>query len=321
MTSQPNSLDILTSVLNEEVCLPELYERIKKVMGAHSSYSWRLIVCDNGSIDASWQIIQSLSVQDSRVLGIRMSRTFPLDSAFTCGLDLATADAVVIMASDLQDPPEVIHRFLEKYEEGYEQVVAKVIRRESVPFIRRMLSKAFYELANRLTKDMIPKGVSDFRLLNRPAYVAARSLRERNRFLRGLIAWTGFKTAEIEIERPPRFGGESKFVSLKLSGVLQWAFGAIFAHTTAPLIWISVLGVFFSIVSVVSTAILSLFWIIRGVPFAGFGTIVGFVCLGFSLVLLSIGVIAQYLALIYEEVKGRPIYVIAQRTDESRLHQ
>jgi glycosyltransferase involved in cell wall biosynthesis len=289
-------------------------------MDAHPSYSWRLIVCDNGSIDASWQIIQSIAAQDARVLGIRMSRTFPLDSAFTCGLDLATADAAVIMASDLQDPPEVIHRFLEKYEEGYEQVVAKVIKRESVPFVRRQLSKAFYELANRLTKDLIPKGVSDFRLLNRPAYVAARSLRERNRFLRGLIAWTGFKTAEIEIERPPRFGGDSKFVSLKLSGVLQWAFGAIFAHTTAPLIWVSVLGVFFSAVSVIATTILSLFWIFRGVPFAGFGTIVGFVCLGFSLVLLSIGVIGQYIALIYEEVKGRPIYVIAQRTDESRLH-
>jgi glycosyltransferase involved in cell wall biosynthesis len=317
---QSNSLDIITSVLNEEVCLPELYERIKNVMEAHPTYSWRLIISDNGSVDASWKIIQSLAVQDTRVLGIRMSRSFPLDSSFTCGLDLATADALVIMASDLQDPPEVIHQFLDKYEEGYEQVVAKITKRETVPFVRKVLSKIFYELANRLTKDMIPKNVSDFRLLNRPAYVAARSLRERNRFLRGLIAWTGFKTAEIEIERPPRFGGDSKFVAYKLSVILPWAFGAIFAHTTAPLIWVSVLGVFFSIVSVIATAILSLFWIFRGVPFAGFGTIVGFVCLGFSLVLLSIGVIAQYIALIYEEVKGRPIYIIAQRTDESRLH-
>lgn len=316
MEVQTRTLDILSSVLNEEVCLPELYERISNVMSSHPTYAWRLIVCDNGSVDSSWKIIQDLACKDSRVLGIRMSRTFPLDSAFTCGLDLATADAVVIMASDLQDPPEVIHQFLQKYEEGYEQVVAKIVKRESVPFIRRVLSNAFYELANRLTKNLIPKGVSDFRLLSKTAYEAARSLRERNRFLRGLVAWTGFKTAEIEMERPPRFGGDSKFVSLKLSGVIQWAFGSIFAHTTAPLIWVSVLGVFFSVLSAFATAVLSLFWIFKGVPFAGFGTIVGFVCLGFSLVLLSIGVIAQYIALIYEEVKARPIYIIAQRTDD-----
>jgi len=312
------TLDILSSVLNEEVCLPELYERINKVMASHPTYSWRLIICDNGSVDSSWKIIQDLAESDSRVLGIRMSRTFGLDEAFTCGLDLATADAAVIMASDLQDPPEVIHNFLEKFEEGYEQVVAKITSRETVPFVRRIMSNAFYQLANKMTKNVIPKGVSDFRLLSRPAYLAARSLRERHRFLRGLIAWTGFKTAEVEIERPPRFGGDSKFVAIKFSVTIQWAFGAIFAHTAAPLIWVSVIGVFFSVVSALATAVLSIFWIFKGVPFAGFGTIVGFVCLGFSLVLLSIGVIAQYIALIYEEVKGRPIYIIAQRTDERK---
>jgi len=285
-------------------------------MANHSEYNWRLIICDNGSIDRSWQIIRELSERDSRVLGIRMSRTFTLDSAFTLGLDIATADAAVIMASDLQDPPELISEFLEKFEAGYEQVVAKIIKRNSVPFVRRNLANLFYVIANKATNNLIPRGVSDFRLLNRRAYLAAQSMKERNRFLRGLIAWTGFKTAVVEIERPDRFAGDSKFVDIKIRKVLTWAVAAILSHTSAPLIWLSVFGFTMSALSFLGTIIMSAFWIFQGVPFAGYGSIVGLISLGFSLLLLAIGIIAQYLALIYEEVKGRPIYIVAERTDE-----
>jgi polyisoprenyl-phosphate glycosyltransferase len=310
------SLDIITSALNEEECLIELYDRLVLVMANHSEYNWRLIICDNGSIDRSWQIIRELSERDSRVLGIRMSRTFTLDSAFTLGLDIATADAAVIMASDLQDPPELISEFLEKFEAGYEQVVAKIIKRNSVPFVRRNLANLFYVIANKATNNLIPRGVSDFRLLNRRAYLAAQSMKERNRFLRGLIAWTGFKTAVVEIERPDRFAGDSKFVDIKIRKVLTWAVAAILSHTSAPLIWLSVFGFTMSALSFLGTIIMSAFWIFQGVPFAGYGSIVGLISLGFSLLLLAIGIIAQYLALIYEEVKGRPIYIVAERTDE-----
>jgi glycosyltransferase involved in cell wall biosynthesis len=310
------SLDIITSALNEEECLVELYNRISAVMGRRPNYQWRFIICDNGSIDRTWEIIDGLSKKDSRVLGIRMSRTFTLDSAFTLGLDLATADAAVIMASDLQDPPELIGDFLEKFEAGYEQVVAKIVKRNSVPFVRRHLSNLFYVIANKATNNMIPRGVSDFRLLNRRAYQAAQSLKERNRFLRGLIAWTGFKTAVIEIERPERFAGDSKFVDIKIRKVFNWAVAAILSHTSAPLVWLSIFGFTMSTISFLATIVMSGFWIFQGVPFAGYGSIVGLISLGFSLLLLAIGIIAQYLALIYEEVKGRPIYIIAERTDE-----
>ena len=310
------SLDIITSALNEEECLVELYNRISIVMDTRPNYQWRFIICDNGSIDRTWEIIYGLSKNDSRVLGIRMSRTFTLDSAFTLGLDLATADAAIIMASDLQDPPEIIGEFLEKFEAGYEQVVAKIVKRNSVPFVRRHLSNLFYVIANKATNNMIPRGVSDFRLLNRRAYQAAQSMKERNRFLRGLIAWTGFKTAVIEIERPERFAGDSKFVDIKLRKILNWAVAAILSHTSAPLVWLSIFGFSMSTISFLATIVMSGFWIFQGVPFAGYGSIVGLISLGFSLLLLAIGIIAQYLALIYEEVKGRPIYIIAERTDE-----
>jgi dolichol-phosphate mannosyltransferase len=140
-------------------------------------------------------------------------------------------------------------------------------------------------------------------------------MQERNRFLRGLIAWTGFKTAVIEIERPARFAGESKFAHFPMRKAAKWAIGAILAHTTAPLIWLSVLGFIFSLVSLVTTAVFTIIWFASGVPFAGFGTIVGVITLGFSIIMLSIGILAHYLALVYDEVKARPIYLIAERTD------
>jgi dolichol-phosphate mannosyltransferase len=313
------SIDIITSALNEEDCLPEFFARINKVMFAHPEYDWKMIVCDNGSSDSTWEIISNLAIESPRVLGVRMSRTFTLDSAFTMGIDIATSDAVIIMASDLQDPPEVIHEFLRKFDEGFEQVVAKVVSRQHVPFIRRNLSNIFYVIANRATNNMIPRGVSDFRLMIRTAYEATKKLRERNRFLRGLIAWTGFRTAIVEIDRPDRFAGDSKFVKIPLKRVIKWAISSILSHTSAPLTLIAVMGFFLSATSILATLVASMIWIFSGVPFAGFGTILGVVLVGFSLTMFAIGIIAQYIALIYEEVKERPLYLIAERTDQKNI--
>ena len=161
--------------------------------------------------------------------------------------------------------------------------------------------------------------MSDFRLMNRVAYTAAKQMKERNRFLRGLLAWTGFNTAVVDIERPQRFAGDSKFLEIKILSVVRWAATAILAHTSAPLIAVSIMGIGMSIFSFLLTVIFSLLWLFSGVPFAGFGTIVGFVTFGFSLTMLAIGIIAQYVALIYDEVKSRPIYVIAERTDTTQF--
>jgi dolichol-phosphate mannosyltransferase len=166
---------------------------------------------------------------------------------------------------------------------------------------------------------MIPRGVSDFRLLSKGAYQATQKMRERNRFLRGLIAWTGFRTAIVEIDRPARHAGESKYEKIPIRKSLKWAISAILSHTSAPLTFISIMGFILCTISITATVIFSLIWILKGVPFAGFGTIVGVVLIGFSLTMLAVGIIAQYIALIYEEVKGRPLYLIAERTDENLL--
>lgn len=309
------SLDIITSALDEEDCLNEFISRVQVVMSEHPDYSWRMIICDNGSIDRTWEIIRARAEEFENIVGVRMSRTFSFDAALTMGLDRASADAAIIMASDLQDPPEIIHRFIEKYEEGYEQVVAKVIKRQYVPFARRVLSTIFYSIVNKVTNNMIPRNVSDFRLLSRSAYLASRQLRERNRFLRGLLAWSGFKTFEVLVVRPPRFAGESKFMKFRLRTVIRWAVSAIFSYTATPLHFVSVLSFLFSMISIFTTVVLSLVWIANGVPFDGYGSIIGLLTLGFSVILAAIGVICQYLANIYDEVKQRPIYVIAETTE------
>ena len=309
------TLDIVTSAYNEEECVLELYRRVENVMSLHPVYNWRIIFCDNNSTDNTWQLIEQLARNSDKVLGVRMSRTFSLDAAFTMGIDLASADVLVIMTSDLQDPPEIISDFLREYELGFDQVLAKVIKREHVPFLRRKLSDVFYWIANKATDNMIHRGVSDFRLLSRKSYLAARQMQERHRFLRGLLAWTGFKTSIVEIERPKRFAGESKFLGAKLGTVIRLATSAILSHTSTPLIFLSVFGFTLSLLSLLCIVIASTYWFISGVPFAGFGSIVGVVMLGFSLTMLAIGIIAQYIALIYDEVKGRPHYFIADRTD------
>jgi dolichol-phosphate mannosyltransferase len=241
-----------------------------------------------------------------------MSRNFSLDAAFTCGLDYATADVAIIMTSDLQDPPEAIPQLLRKFEEGYDQVLAKILKRESVPVLRRLLSKIFYKLANSMTSGMLPESVSDFRLVNKRTYEAIRRLRESHRFLRGLGAWVGFRTSHIEIERPPRFAGESKWLGMSFFRVVGVASKSILAYSAQPLAWVSILGLSMSILSIFGLFLLVIFWIVFGVPFAGFGSLVGVVVLGFSLTMFSIGILAQYLGLIYEEVKQRPLYLVTE---------
>lgn len=306
------NLDVITSAYNEEKCIPELYARLADTISLEKNYSWRLLIFDNGSLDSTWSEIQKLSKSHSNVLGFRMSKNFSLDAAFTAGIDRATGDVAVIMCSDLQDPPEAIPLLLREYEKGAEQVLVRITSRKSVPLPRRLLSKIFYKIAHKLTQGMLPELVSDFRLLNRQAYKSVAQMRESHRFMRGLSAWVGFRTAFVDLERPPRFAGESSWLKTSIFAVIGNALKSIFSHTTKPLIWISVFGFFTSLGSLLGIIIMSIIWLFSSVPFAGFGTIVGLISLGFSLTMLCMGIIAQYLALIFEEVKQRPLYIIAE---------
>lgn len=317
MKKNITTVDILTSAYNEEECLPELFNRLDKVFSGEKNYSYRILVVDNGSLDSTWEVIQSHAKTNTKIHGFRMSRNFTLDAAFTCGLDNAESDIAIIMTSDLQDPPESIPALLREYENGSDQVLVKIKSRDAVPLLRRILSTLFYKIAKRMTGGMLPESVSDFRLVNKKTYQAIRRLRESHRFLRGLGSWVGFKTSYIEINRPARFAGESKWIKMSLVNVIAQASRSIFAYSATPLMFISFMGVFFSVISFIGLLISSVIWIIGGVPFAGYGSIVGLIALGFSLTMLAIGVLAQYLGLIYEEVKQRPLYIVSETSFKS----
>jgi dolichol-phosphate mannosyltransferase len=315
MNSKITTVDIITSAINEEECVPELFRRLNEVFNKEKNYQFRILIVDNGSTDNTWEIIKAESNKNTNVISFRMSRNFSLDAAFTCGLDNAESDLAIIMTSDLQDPPEAIPALLRKYESGADQVLARIISRSSVPFIRRILSSMFYKIAKYMTGGMLPESVSDFRLVNKRTYQAIRRLRESHRFLRGIGSWVGFKTEYIEIDRPERFGGESKWVNMSIIKIIGQASRSIFAYSATPLMFISTLGVFLSVISFIGVVVSSVFWITNSVPFAGYGSIIGLVALGFSLTMMSIGILAQYVGLIYEEVKQRPLYIVSERNN------
>jgi dolichol-phosphate mannosyltransferase len=310
-------VDIITSAFNEEECLPEFFVRVANVMSTQTKYSWRILVFDNGSSDETWKIIQNFANLNANISGYRMSRNFSLDSALTSGIDHADGDLCILMTSDLQDPPEIIPLLLREFEKGYEQVLVKVTKREEVPLLRRLLSKLFYRSAKWMSDGMLPEMVSDFRLLSKTAYESIRQMRESHRFLRGLGAWIGFRTTQIEIERPPRFAGESKWLRSSLISVIDHALKSIYSHSSKPLTWVAFLGAGLSGLSLVFVFIMSVIWIFGTPPFAGFGTIVGLIALGFSLTIFCIGILAQYLGLIFDEVKQRPLYIIAETSKKN----
>jgi dolichol-phosphate mannosyltransferase len=232
-----------------------------------------------------------------------------MDGGLTAGLDYVSGDACVLMTADLQDPPELISDFLRKWEEGWENIYGVVTKREGTGPIRTMNSKMFYWLAGKLTDGRIPRNASDFRLVDKKVYESVRGMAERNRFVRGLFAWAGFKSIGIPMERPPRFGGVSNAHTFK---VLDLAFKGIFAHSYKPLRLITVFGFILSTLAFISIIPLFFLWVFVGVPFAGFGTLVGLFLLVLGIVSLMLGILSEYVGLIYEEVKARPNYLVTE---------
>ena len=301
-------ISVIVPAYNEEECVDELARRLALVFDANPKYDCEAIIVENGSVDRTWELLQKIHTSDSRIKSIRLARNFRMDGGLTAGLHYAKGDAAVLMTADLQDPPELITEFIKKWEEGYENVYMVVTKRTGTGVIRTFNSKAFYWLAGKLTDDRIPKNASDFRLVDRKVYEAVRGMDERNRFVRGLFAWVGFKSIGIEAERPERFGGVSNAHSLK---VIDLAFKGIFSHSYVPLKLITVTGIVLSGMSVIAMVMFAVAWVFDGVPFAGFGTLVSLVLLMFGILTFMLGLIAEYVGLIYEEVKRRPNFIVS----------
>src|SRR5664280_2540030 len=302
-------ISIVTSAYNEGECIDELARRLTVVFDSMPAYDFEAIIVENGSEDDTFDRLDAISKRDSRFKIIQLSRNFRMDGGLTAGLSVVDSDAVVLMAADLQDPPEMIPAFVERWESGYENVYGIVTSRRGTGKLRRFNSRLFYWIIGKLTGNLIPANASDFRLLDRRVYEQVRTMEERNRFVRGLVAWVGFRSIGVEHEREERFAGTSKAHSI---GVLQLAVKAIFAHSQVPLIMIPLVGVGLFVVSLFALVGLSIDWLIRGVPFPGFGTIVALMIMLFGILFCLLGIVSIYIGLIYDEVKARPNFVIRQ---------
>jgi dolichol-phosphate mannosyltransferase len=300
-------ISVVVPAYNESECIEELANRLAQVFKNEPNYEFECVVVENGSVDDTYEKLLEINNVDNRFKILKLSRNFRMDGGLTAGLSVLTGDACVLMTADLQDPPELIHEFLRKWEQGFENIYGVVTERQGTGPIRTFNSKAFYWLAGKLTDNRIPRNASDFRLLDRKVYEAIRNMDERNRFVRGLVAWVGFKSIGIPMQRPPRFAGESKAYTFK---VIDLAFKGIFAHSYIPLRVITIAGLVTSVFSVLLFFVLSARWVVNGVPFGGFGTLVTIILFSFGILTFMLGIIAEYLGLVYEEVKQRPNYII-----------
>jgi dolichol-phosphate mannosyltransferase len=303
------SVEVIAPVFNEEACLHEFIDRCLSVFDDQVSYSWTLTLVENGSGDSSWEIMSARAGKDKRIKLVKLSRNFGMDGGLTAGISQADSDAIVLMASDLQDPPEYIPQFLNYWEEGFDNVYGLVKKRSGVPIVRRINSQLFYLIANKLTGDLIPRNVSDFRLLSKRMYKSLDAMKEANRVVRGMIAWLGFRSKGIDVIRAERFAGESKAHSWR---VINLGIRAILANSYFPLRMISIIGFIVSLGSLSSLAFTTFLFIFSGVPFPGFGTIVSLILLLFGILFLVLGILSEYVGMIYEEVKRRPNFVIEE---------
>lgn len=322
----PGSLSVVVPVYNEAAVLPELHRRLSAALDALNAPA-EIIYVDDGSRDESGTMLMELQASDPRVALVALSRNFGKEVAMTAGIDHAQGDAVIVMDADLQDPPELIADMVRAWREGADVVVMRRAFRANESWLKRSTAKAFYRVIGRLSEVDIPEDVGDFRLLSRRAVVAFRQLPERSRFMKGLFAWIGFPTRELSYDRDGRFAGETKWNYWKL---WNFALEGITSFSAAPLKIASYVGFVTSLVAFAYAIYFITKTLVYGDPARGFPTLVVLVLFLGGLQLMALGIIGEYLARMFVEVKQRPLYLVAQwhaparplvhATPEPRVH-
>ncbi len=300
-------LSVVVPVYNEESTLPELHRRLTATLEPLEPYE--IVFVDDGSADLSWALTKDLAERDPHLRLIRLSRNFGHQAAITAGLDAAKGDAVITMDGDLQDPPELIPELVARWREGFDVVYA--VRNERAGEARWRLAAiaAFYKLLRRIAGNNIPENVGDFRLISRRVLLALGSMPERARFLRGMTSWVGFEQVGVDYHRDARFAGESKYPPRKL---LRLALDGLTSFSTVPLqlvTWLGLMSIAFCGAVFVWTFYTRLFT--NQAP-QGWTSLLAVVLLLGGVQMLSLGIIGQYIARIFEEAKQRPLYFISE---------
>jgi polyisoprenyl-phosphate glycosyltransferase len=303
----PKSMSLVIPCYNEEEVLPELYRRLKELVSGYT-FPIEVLLIDDGSKDSTWQMICSYAQESCFIKAIRLARNFGHQTAITCGLDQTQGEVVIILDADLQDPPELIPLMIKDWEDGYDVVYGQRRQRMGEPLSKKLFAFAFYRIFEQVAGLKVPRDTGDFRLMDRRAVNALQSMRERHRFVRGMVSWIGHHQKALMYDRPERFAGVTKYPFRKS---LFLAIDAITSFTFAPLRIASYLGVATS-----ALAFLYIFVILilkaRGINFPGYTSIMASILLLGGVQLTVLGILGEYVGRIFEQGQKRPLYLIDQ---------
>lgn len=300
------TLSLVVPMRNEEEGLAVFFDRVRGVL-RKMEVDWEIVCVNDGSTDATWDRLQEFREADERIRLIDLSRNFGKENALSAGLDYVNGDAVVPLDADLQDPPELIPEMLDKWLEGYDVVLAVRSDRSSDSPAKRWTSRAFYRVFSLVSSVNMTENAGDFRLMDRRVVQALRQMPERNRFMKGMFAWLGFRQAKVYFTRPVRAQGDSKWSFWRLWNL---ALDGVFSFSTVPLrIW-SYIGVtlsFFAMIYLLQVVVKTLLY---GADLPGYPSMIAVILFFNGVILLGFGIMGEYLARIFIEVKQRPVYLV-----------
>jgi polyisoprenyl-phosphate glycosyltransferase len=308
------SLAVVVPLFNEQAVIRPFYEAVSRELD-QLGIPYQFVFVDDGSVDNTLRLLNDLADQDDRVTVLSFTRNFGHQIALTAGLDHADADAIVTMDGDLQHPPSAIARMIEAYEAGAEVVYAVRGNQDQRGILKRSAAHYFYRLLKRLTRVEILEDAKDFRLLSRSALEAIQGMRETHRFLRGMVPWMGFEYQIIKYEEQARFADESKYSWKQLARLARYGF---FSFSTASLDMITILGFSLTGVAMLYLVYALVAWASWGQLVPGWTSVIVVVLIVSGVQLISVGILAQYIGMIFEEVKGRPLYLLKQKRVVSR---
>jgi glycosyltransferase involved in cell wall biosynthesis len=304
--TQPD-ISIIVPMYNEEENVADFYKRLKSTLNT-INMSYEVICVDDGSSDKTLEKLLELRNIDENVKIINFSRNFGKEIALTAGIDYSIGSAVIPIDADLQDPPEVIIELINKWKEGYDMVYAvRKNRHEQESWLKQVMSNVFYKLSQKIMYINMPPHTGDFRLMDKSVVDSLKALRERNRFMKGLFAFVGFKQAQIEFESQPRNKGKTKWNYLKL---FNFAIEGITSFSSVPLRLITYAGFFIALLSLAYASYIVVKTLIYGTHVSGYPSLITIILFLGAIQLVSVGVLGEYIGRIYNEVKQRPIYII-----------
>jgi dolichol-phosphate mannosyltransferase len=308
------TLSLVLPIYNEEAVIPELHRQLQAFLRALELDAEVLFVND-GSRDRSMELLRSLAGDEPRYRILSFARNFGHQTAITAGVDYARGQAVVVMDADLQDPPEVVRAMVDKWRQGFDVVYGRRRKREGETWFKLLTARIFYRVFATMIPIEVPLDTGDFRLMSRRVIVALRALRETHRFVRGMVAWVGFKQTEVLYDRPGRFAGETKYPLRKM---VRFALDGITSFSVLPLRFSTYLGMLTSVGSlgIIVWALLAKYFFHHVVQ--GWTAIVIMVAMFASVQLLMIGILGEYIGRIYEEVKRRPLYIVGDTVNLPR---